>query len=298
MVDPFLPTSVELLTETASVHLIQQMQRYSLSTPLSTQPIETAYVHQGNGGTPILLLHGFDSSLLEFRYLLPLLSEHHETWLVDLLGFGFTDRPKGITFDPASIKTHLYQFWHTQIHQPVVLVGASMGGATAIDFTLTHPEAVEKLVLVDSVGYTGPPAYIKFLFPPLDYLAVEYLRQRKLKALEFSTVANADPALLDLLRCSVLHTEMPGWHDSMIAFTKSGGYSFLADRIQRITKPTLILWGESDDILGTNDAERFHRDIANSQLIWIKNSKHVPQIEQPQTTAKHILEFSRAIDLS
>jgi pimeloyl-ACP methyl ester carboxylesterase len=297
MIAQFLPASVAQLTEPASISLVRAIQRCEITTSLSTQPIETAYAHQGNGGTPILLLHGFDSSLLEFRHLLPLLSEHHETWLVDLLGFGFTDRPKGITFAPATIKTHLYQFWKTQIHQPVVLIGASMGGATAIDFTLTHPEAVERLVLVDSVGYTGPPAYIKFLFPPLDYLAVEYLRQRKLKALEFSTAANATPALLDLLRCSVLHTEMPGWHDSMIAFTKSGGYSFLADRIREIKKSTLILWGESDDILGTDDAERFHRDITNSQLIWIKNSKHVPQIEQPQVTAKHILEFSGAIGI-
>ncbi|MBD2018754.1 alpha/beta hydrolase, partial [Leptolyngbya sp. FACHB-36] len=170
-------------------------------------------------------------------------------------------------------------------------VGASMGGAAAIDFALTHPNAVKKLVLIDSVGYTGPPEYVQFLFPPLDYVAVEYLRQRKLKALEISTLTNAAPALLDLLRCSLLHTEMAGWHDSMIAFTKSGGYGFLADRIRQITQPTLILWGESDDVLGTADADRFHREIANSRLIWIQNCKHVPQIEQPEATAHYISEF-------
>lgn len=297
MVAQFLPASVAQLTEPTSVNLVKAIQRCKIATSLSVQPIDTAFVHQGSNGIPILLLHGFDSSLLEFRHLLPLLSAHHATWLVDLLGFGFTDRPQGIAFSPATIKTHLYRFWKTQMNQPVVLVGASMGGATAIDFTLSYPEAVAKLVLIDSVGYTGSPAYIKFLFPPFDYLAVEYLRQRKLKALEFSIATNADSALLDLLRCSVLHTEMPGWHDSMIAFTKSGGYNFFVDRICQITKPTLILWGESDDILGTADAERFHRNIANSQLCWIKNSKHVPQIEQPQITANHILRFSGAISI-
>jgi len=287
----FLPASIAQLTAEDSVSLVQAMQWCAIATPLCPQPIETAFVQQSGDGIPILLLHGFDSSLLEFRYLLPLL-QHQSTWLLDLLGFGFTARPATVACTPDYIKTHLYHFWQTQIRQPMILVGASMGGAVAIDFTLSHPETVAKLVLIDSVGYTGPPPYVKFLFPPLDHWAVEYLRQRKLKALEFSTATNADLDLLDLLRCSVIHTEMPGWHDSMISFTKSGGYSFLGDLICHITKPTLILWGEADDVLGTDDAKKFHRDIAGSQLIWIRDSKHVPHIEQPQVTAKHILDFS------
>ncbi|MFM6472321.1 MAG: alpha/beta fold hydrolase, partial [Dolichospermum sp.] len=93
------------------------------------------------GGTPILLIHGFDSSVLEYRQILPLLAENNQVWAVDLLGFGFTDRLPGITYSPESIKTHLFCFWQTLINRPVILVGASMGGATAIDFTLTYPEA-------------------------------------------------------------------------------------------------------------------------------------------------------------
>lgn len=292
MVAQFLRSSIQQFTESASINLIEAIQPCDVDTPLQTQPIQTAFVHQGNGRTPILLLHGFDSSLLEFRFLLPILASQQDTWMMDLLGFGFTIRPSAVACTPANIKTHLYHFWRTQIDQPMILVGASMGGAAAIDFTLSHPEAVAKLILIDSVGYTGPPPYVKFLFPPLDYLAVEYLRQRKLKALELSTVTKAAPALLDLLRCSVIHTEMPGWHDSMISFTKSGGYSFLSECIPRISKPTLILWGESDDVLGADDARKFHRDIADSQLIWIRDCKHVPHIEQPHVTAQHILNFS------
>lgn len=287
----FLPESIHQLTETASIKLVRNIQRCPIATPLFSQSIETAFVHQPGDGTPLLFLHGFDSSLLEFRYLLPLL-RHRTVWMMDLLGFGFTTRPETIACTPANIKTHLYQFWKTQICQPMILVGASMGGATAIDFTLSHPEVIEQLILIDSVGYTGPPPYIKFLFPPLDYLAVEYLRQRKLKALEFSTATNADPHLLELIRCSVIHTDMPGWHNSLISFTKSGGYNFLSDRIHHITKPTLIVWGESDDVLGTDDANKFHHDIAGSQLVWIRDARHVPHIEQPQTTAQHILDFS------
>lgn len=291
MFAPFLPSQVKLLREHTSIALAQSIKRQPIATPLSQQPIATTYVRQGRKGTPILLLHGFDSSVLEFRSLLPLLAAQNETWAVDLLGFGFTERVKGITFDPLALKTHLYCFWKTLINQPVILVGASMGGAAAIDFTLTYPHQVQKLVLINSVGYSGSFPQGRFLFPPLDFLAVEYWRQRKLQALFLGGISgNLEPATLEAIRCAVLHLEMPNWHEAMISFTKSGGYSDLADNIDRIDKPTLILWGETDETLGTSDAVKFQQAIAHSQLIWL-NCGHVPQLEQPQTTAHHLLAF-------
>ena len=288
----FLPSQVKLLTEPTSVALAQSIERQLIATPLSQQAIATSYVRQGTGGTPILLLHGFDSSVLEFRRLLPLLAAHNQTWAVDLLGFGFTDRVKGINFNPPAIKTHLYYFWKKLFNQPVMLVGASMGGATAIDFTLTYPQAVQRLVLINSVGFTGSFPQGRFLFPPLDYLAVEYWRQRKVQALFFGSICgNLEPATLEAIRCAVLHLEMPNWHEAMIAFTKSGGYSDLVDKIPQIEKPTLILWGESDETLSIDDAVKFQQAIAHSQLIWLKNCGHVPQLEQPEITARHILDF-------
>ena len=221
---------------------------------------------------------------------MPLLAAHNETWAVDLLGFGFTERLQGVNFDPPAIKTHLYHFWKKLLNQPVILVGASMGGATAIDFALTYPNAVQKLVLINSVGYTGSFPFGRFLFPPLDFLAVEYWRQRKLQALFFSGISG-EAATEEAIRCAALHLEMPNWHEAMIAFTKSGGYSNLADKISQIDKPTLILWGEADETLGIADATKFQQAIAHSQLIWLKNCGHVPQLEQPQTTANHLLCF-------
>ncbi len=288
----FLPSDVNLLKEPASITLAQSIQRQLIATPLSQQPIATAYVHQGTGGTPILLLHGFDSSVLEFRSLIPLLAAHNETWAVDLLGFGFTERIADIPYNPTAINIHLYHFWKTLINQPLTLVGASMGGATAIDFTLTYPDAVKQLILINSVGFSGDFPLGKLLFPPLDYLAVEYWRQRKLQALFLgSTFGNLEPSAIEAIKCSLLHLEMPRWDAAMIAFMKSGGYSELVDKIAQIKQPTLILWSEADETLGIGDAMKFKSAIAHSQLIWLKNCGHVPQLEQPELTAKHLLAF-------
>ncbi|MGB3205588.1 MAG: alpha/beta hydrolase [Crinalium sp.] len=290
----FLPALVEQLTEPTSIALAQGIQREAIATSLSLTPIPTTYVNQGSGGTPIVLLHGFDSSLFEFRRLLPLLATHNETWALDLLGFGFTERLAGIPFSPTAIKTHLYYFWKTLIQQPVILVGASMGGAAAIDFTLTYPEAVKKLVLIDSAGFKGGSALSKFLFPPLGYLATSFLRSPKVRK-KVSETAYHDQSFvsLDAQICAALHLEMSNWNQALIAFTKSGGYSSFANKLAEISQDTMILWGERDRILGIADAYKFQQAIANSQLIWIKDCGHVPHLEKPQITAQHILQFAK-----
>lgn len=297
MVANFLPKLVAQLTESNSIALAQSIDRKAIFTSLSKQPIATAYVHQGSGGTPILLLHGFDSSLLEFRRLLPLLAAENETWAVDLLGFGFTDRMAELAFSPQAIATHLYYFWKTAIEQPVILVGASMGGAAAIDFTLKYPQVVKKLVLIDSAGFAKGPSMGKFLFPPLGYLATSFLRNPKVRQkISTSAYFNEKLASLDAQLCAALHLEMPRWSEALIAFTKSGGYSSFRDKLAEIQIPTLILWGDRDRILGTADAANFGRSIPDSKLIWVKDCGHVPHLEKPEITAQHILDFRKKPD--
>ncbi|MFB2935454.1 alpha/beta fold hydrolase [Aerosakkonemataceae cyanobacterium BLCC-F154] len=288
----FLPNSVEQLTESTSIALAQNIQYQPIFTPLSEQPIGTTYVNLGKIGTPILLLHGFDSSVLEFRRLLPILAEKQETWAIDLLGFGFTERNPQLSFSPSAIATHLYHSWQTLIKQPVILVGASMGGAAAIDFTLTYPQAVKKLVLIDSAGFSTGPAIGRFLFPPLGYLATEFLRNPQVRQrISINAYCNPNFASLDAQLCAALHLQMSGWAQALIAFTKSGGYGSFREKLQDIQQPTLILWGESDRILGISDAEKFAAAIANSKLIWIANCGHVPHLEKPDITAQHISQF-------
>jgi len=282
---------INQLTESTSIELAKNIKFQAIATPLTAQVITTAYVHQGNSDQPILLLHGFDSSVLEFRRLLPLLAAKNNTWAVDLLGFGFTERAN-LTFSPSTIKTHLYYFWRTLINQPVILVGASMGGAAAIDFTLTYPEVVQKLVLIDSAGFSAGSAMGKLMFPPLDRLATEFLRNPRVRnSISRAAYKNKSLASVDAQLCAALHLNMSGWNQALIAFTKSGGYTSFKDKLTQIQQPTLILWGEDDRILGIKDANQFQQAITHSKLIWIKDCGHVPHLEQPQITAEHLLNF-------
>jgi pimeloyl-ACP methyl ester carboxylesterase len=288
----FLPAGVSNLTEQTSIAIAQQIQQVDVETELSFLPVPTTYVKQGEGQPPLLLLHGFDSSLLEFRRLFPLLAEFRETWAIDLLGFGFTDRTFTTSITPSAIKQHIYSFWQQKIDQPVVLVGASMGGAAAIDFALTYPEAIDRLVLLDSAGLAAGPAMGKLMFPPLDRWATAFLKNPGVRR-RISRQAYADKSFvtLDAETCAALHLDCDNWSEALIAFTKSGGYNFLSKRIAEITAPTLVIWGRQDKILGTKDATRFESALPNGTLTWIEDCGHVPHLEKPAETAATLQQW-------
>jgi pimeloyl-ACP methyl ester carboxylesterase len=284
------------LTEPTSIALTKAIARQDILTPLSPTPIATAHVcttpPRQDTATPVLLLHGFDSSVLEFRRLLPQLAAQRETWAIDLLGFGFTARPVGVPVSPIAIRTHLYAAWKTLIDRPVILVGASMGGAAAIDFALTYPEAVKQLVLIDSAGLSVGLPLGKLIVQPVGNWATAFLSSPKVRQ-KISLKAYFDPSFAspDALGCSMLHLSEPNWQQALISFTQSGGYRSFRRQLAQLQPPTLILWGKNDRILGIRDAIPFQQAIPTSQLIWIDRCGHVPHLEQPQLTAAHILKF-------
>lgn len=292
MFPDFLPPSVCQLTEPNSIAFAQQIRRVEIVTPLLDRAIATSYIHQGEGDIPVILLHGFDSSILEFRRLVPLLAAKCEAWAIDLLGFGFTERLLGCPFSRASIDAHLYATWQQLIDRPIILVGVSMGGAAAIEFTLAHPEVVHKLILIDSAGYTQPPAMGKLLIQPLGYLATKFLANPNVRKKVNETAYNDRSFVTDDAQlCAALHLEQPRWSEALIEFTRSGGYGFVIDRLVTIDQETLILWGDRDQILGTAPAQLFAKNLRNARLKWIKNCGHIPHLEQPQITATAILDF-------
>jgi pimeloyl-ACP methyl ester carboxylesterase len=294
MLADFLPPTAANLTEAESMAMSQWIERVPVFLPQLDRSVATSVVSQGQerDKPPIVLLHGFDSSLLEFRRLLPLLSPEYRVWAIDLLGFGFTERSLDVDYSPASIAMHLDAWWQQSIDRPIILVGASMGGAAALEFTLAHPERVEKLILIDSVGCTNPPQIGKFLFPPLTTLATKFLSTPKVRH-NISIKAYYNPifATADADLCASLHLEMPHWSEALISFTRSGGYGGLRDRLPEISTKTLIIWGEADRIIGRKPADIFAKSLPNSQLVLVPNAGHVPHLESSLITAKSILDF-------
>ena len=287
------PLPTDGLIEETSIALAQQVQRVDVQTALMSGAIATTFVQSGTASAePLLLLHGFDSSVLEFRRLLPLLAARHETWAMDLLGFGFTQRIRELAVTPEAIVQHLHDFWAQHIQRPVTLVGASMGGTAAIAFAHRYPDAVSRLVLLDSAGYTVGPSFGTLLPQAVAYWVAGILKRPNVRQ-NIAVKAYHDPSFAseDAAQCAALHLAEPLWQETLAIFTRSGGFRSCRLQLPEMQMPTLILWGRSDRILGLKDAPKLAEAIPQSHLVWVEASGHVPHLEQPTFTATEILKF-------
>ncbi|CAI9096468.1 OLC1v1032625C1 [Oldenlandia corymbosa var. corymbosa] len=291
----FLPKEVENIKDPFARRLASRIERLPVQVSFSKSSMMSSCVKpkQQTEANPLLLLHGFDSSCLEWRYTFPLLEEAGlETWAIDILGWGFSDLKNSPPCDFASKRDHLYQFWKSYIQRPMVLVGPSLGAAVAIDFTANHPEAVEKLVLIDASVYAEGTGDLATLPKALAYAGVYVLKSIPLRLYATSLTFNGLPldTLSDWTNIGRLHCLLPWWEEATVDFMMSGGYNVIA-QIRQVTQKALIIWGENDQIIDSKLAVRLHCELPNAILRQIPDCGHLPHVEKPAAVCKLIKEF-------
>src|SRR5438477_9518597 len=122
------------------------------------------HYHDVGSGPVVVLLHGLGDDTTIWDPVIALLSEHHRVIVLDQVGFGRSDKPL-LSYRVATFVDFLDGFLEQLKIRSATLVGNSLGGWVAAAYTLEYPQKVEKLVLVDSVGF----ASVQKLMPlPLD----------------------------------------------------------------------------------------------------------------------------------
>ncbi|KAL3823978.1 hypothetical protein ACJIZ3_020007 [Penstemon smallii] len=293
----FLPREVENIKDPFARKLASRIVRLPVQVSFSKDCIMSTCVKPKllADTSPLVLLHGFDSSCLEWRYTIPLLEEAgFETWAVDILGWGFSDLKKRPSCNVASKREHLYQMWNSYIKRPMTLVGPSLGAAVAIDFIANYPEAVDKLILIDASVYAEGTGNLANLPKSIAYAGVYLLKSLPLRLYATSLVFNG----ISLSTCSDwtnigrLHCLLPWWEDATVDFMISGGYS-VRSQIEYVKQKTLIIWGENDQIIDSKLAVRLHCELPNAIIRQIPNCGHIPHVEKPDAVSKLITEFAR-----
>jgi pimeloyl-ACP methyl ester carboxylesterase len=236
-------------------------------------------------GPPLLLLHGFDSSFLEFRRLAPLLANHCQLFIPDLFGFGFCPRATPPAAQPAAVLHHLQNLVDAiSACTPgsLGLIGASMGGSVAVEMARRCPERINRLLLLAPAGLTGKPMPLP---PLLDGLGVKFLALPGVrKGLCRSAFANPDQDVGDAeLEIASVHLEVPGWAETLAAFARSGGFAGSGTPLPH--QPIEVLWGANDRILRAPQ-KRAALALLGNRIRELQNCGHLPHIDQPQTVAE------------
>ena len=238
-------------------------------------------------GPPLLLLHGFDSSFLEFRRLAPLLAVSHRLLIPDLHGFGFCPRPTARDYTPEAVLRHLDVLLEVFDRQPpgggppLGLIGASMGGAVAVALARRHPGRFGRLLLLAPAGLTGRPMPLP---PLLDGLGVRFLALPSVRrGLCRSAFADPDrdvgPAELEI---ASLHLGSPGWAEALGRFARSGGFAGCGDPLP--PQPLAVLWGADDRILRAPQ-KRAAQALLGFRITELASCGNLPHIDQPEQVA-------------
>ncbi|XP_068654425.1 alpha/beta hydrolase domain-containing protein VTE7 isoform X1 [Aristolochia californica] len=291
----FLPREVVKIRDPSARKLAVRIERLPVKVSFLETPIMSSCVKPllHGGINPVVLLHGFDSSCLEWRFTYPLLEDAGlETWALDILGWGFSDLEQLPRCDVASKCEHLYQIWKSYIKRPMILVGPSLGAAVAIDFAVNHSEAVKKLVLIDASVFAEGTGNMMRL-----PRAVAYAGARLLKSIPVRLYANflafnkiSLSSSFDWMNVGRLHCLLPWWEDATINFMLSGGYD-VSSLLKQLKQESLIIWGENDQIISNKFALRLHKELMDSTLHQVPDCGHLPHVEKPETVAKLLLEF-------
>lgn len=294
---PFLPKEVENIKDTFALDLAQRIERLHVQVPFSNTSIMSSCVRPMTQGRtdPVVLLHGFDSSILEWRYTYPLLEKAGlDTWAIDILGWGFSDLGSRPPCDVASKRNHLYQLWKSYIKKPMILVGPSLGAAVAIDFAVYYPEAVNKLVLIDASVYTEGTGEMSKLPRPIAYAGVALLKSVPVRCYANTLTFNnlSFETVVDWMKIGRLHCLYPWWEDATVSFMMNGGYNVIP-LIKQVKQRTLIIWGEDDRIISYKLALRLHGELQDATLRPIPECGHLPHVERPRSAADLIAEFVR-----
>ncbi|KAF3323381.1 monoacylglycerol lipase ABHD6 isoform X1 [Carex littledalei] len=285
---PFLPKEVERIKDRQAIELAKRIERVPVMIDSGKGTLMSSCVkplHQSNN-EPVVLLHGFDSSCLEWRYVHPLLEDAGvETWAIDILGWGFSDLATLPTCDVTAKRKHLYQLWRSYIKKPMVLVGPSLGAAVAIDFVANHPEAVSKLVFIDASVYAEGAGDMTKLPKIFAYAGVYILKSLlvRLYATKLAFKEAPKGSLLDWVNVGRLHCLLPWWEDATVDFMINGGYN--------VKQKTLVIWGEDDQIINKELAIKLCNDLQDSFLYMIPDCGHIPHVEKPDKVTELILGF-------
>ncbi len=242
----------------------------------------------GGSGNPILFLHGFDSSFLEFRRIYPLLKNKFQLIIPDLLGFGFTPRIASSRYNPSKIISNLLDIINTlTLNNKLMIVGASMGGSVAVNLAKEIPDIIDKIILLSPAGLFGESKIIPF---PLNQIGATFLGLPQVrKSLCRQAFAYPDKSVGSMEeQIASIHLGCFGWRNSLASFAKSGGFAGTYKYMQNISIKTIC--GENDRILGKNEITKI-KEIDELNFIGLKNCGHLPHVDLPSLTGKIIYDY-------
>lgn len=270
------------------------------------EDISIAYTDEGNKESKdiLLFIHGLASYLPAWSKVIPLLKKHFRCIAIDLPGYAKSSA--GVHSGSMLYYADTISKFVNKLNlQKVSLAGHSMGGHISIATALLYPQLIDRLILLAPAGFETftheEKVWYKKNYTPETYSAISDDQVRLNYEINFFKMpADTEAMIQDRIR-------MKNWknfnnYNKVVSNSLRGMLDYpVFDKLNRITQPTLILFGKNDKLIPNF---YLHKDltlekvafegalqILNSKLFIIPECGHFLQFEKPEAVSKKIIEF-------
>ena len=239
-------------------------------------------------GEPILFLHGFPASSHVWSRLVPLLPKGHRVVVMDLLGYGRSDRPNGAVLSLGAHADRVLRFLDVLGIQRSAVVGHGLGGGIAVDLAIRFPTRVSKLCLVDIVAFDawlqGVVRLLRtgaFFFRHLPPGVTEaILRSHLTRGYSGDGIHSVEQFLRPF--------GAPDGREALMAHL--GALDVRETHAQTpalkgVNVPTAIVWGADDPFLPLSLGQRLQAQIPGATLDVVAGGRHFVPEESPERCA-------------
>ncbi len=243
--------------------------------------VPVTITEQGQG-QPVLLLHG-GGGPQSLGAIADVLTAQHPARVITPVhpGFGGTPRPDSLTTVAGLAAVYADLLAELDLHD-VIVIGNSVGGWIAAELALLAGDRIATLVLGDACGIEVDGHPVADIFP---------LTPAELSELSFYDPAafRIDPAALPAAQRQIMAAN----RETLRVY---GGQAMadpgLRARLAGITCPTLVMWGEADQIVDPDYGRAFAAAIPAATFVLLAQAGHLPQLEAPDRLARAVWDFA------
>lgn len=270
--------------------------------------LDVHYKQMGAADPALLLLHGFAASTFSWREVMAPLAENQRVVAFDRPAFGLTERPmpgewQGQNPYSPEAATDLTVGLLDQLGiDQAVLVGNSAGGTTSLYTALRYPERVKALILVDPAVYAGggSPGWIRPILtsPQARRIGPLFARAIQNWGYQFGQSAWHDPSKFtdEVWAGFTKPLQAENWDRALWELTQASRPLGLPERLDELSIPVLVITGDDDRIVPTEQSIRLAGEIPGAELVVIPNCGHVPHEECPEAFLAAVDEFLSRLD--
>lgn len=244
-------------------------------------------------GPPVILIHGFGSSLHTWNDWAKVLEADRRVIRFDLPGHGLSPADRTGDYSDARVVTVILALMDRLGLRQADLVGNSIGGRIAFTFAAAHPERVRKLVLVSPDGYESP-GFSYGVAPEVPMVASAMrlwlprpLLRMTLAAAFADSAAVTEPLVsryYDLIRA-------PGVREAMLERMRQTILTPPEPILAQVEAPVLLLWGQEDAVIPVKTARAYGRALPDVETVLLPHLGHVPQEEGPALSVRPVRAF-------